>query len=69
MVETLKNIFVIKATSNVTGNVHYVTIDNEGCVGLVDTKWDASLFNSKSQAEAAIKEHCAGEETHTYTVI
>lgn len=68
MAETLKQLFVIKATSKYTGDVHYVEIDDDDCVGLVDIKCNASLFNTREHAEQAMKKYCKGEKTHSYIV-
>lgn len=67
MVEILKQFFVIKATSKVTGNVHYVEINNDE-VGLVKRNSDATIFNTVKDAKKAITDYCAGEITHNYTV-
>ena len=69
MAETLKELFIIKATSKVTGNVHYVEIDSyEDTVSLVKHKSEATLYETRKAAEKRMKEFCAGEETHEYTV-
>lgn len=68
MAETIHEFFLIKATSKVTGNVHYVEVDDEGFVSLVDKKAEATMFNSKTDASKAIKKYCDDEETHTYAV-
>jgi hypothetical protein len=61
--------FIIKATSNVTGNIHYVKIDNDGCVGLEKDTNNATTFNSQEEATTAIKNYCEGEATQTYEAI
>ena len=68
MAETLKELFIIKATSKFTGNIHYVEIDDDDCVNLVDHNSDASLYGTYDAAAQAIKDYCDGEETHEYTV-
>lgn len=69
MAETLKQLFIIKATSKVTGNVHYVEIDSyEDTVSLVEYQSDATLYTTRKAAEKKTKEFCSGEETHEYTV-
>ena len=69
MAETLEELFVIKATSKVTGNVHYVEIDDdENTVSLVKHKSEASLYGTRKAAKKQMKEFCDGEETHEYTV-
>lgn len=67
MAEILTEVFVIKATSKVTGNVHYVKID-DGYVELVDHNTDGTLYKYDEDAEQAIEEYCDGEETHDYIV-
>lgn len=69
MAETLKQLFIIKATSKVTGDVHYVEIDSyEDTVSLVEYQSEASLYTTRKAAEKQMKEFCSGEETHEYTV-
>ena len=68
MAESLHQYFVIKATSKITGHVHYVEITDDECIGLVDIKCNASLFNTKEQAEKAMEKYCEGEQTHSYMV-
>ena len=68
MAETLEQLFIIKATSKYTGNVHYVYIDDDDCVNLVDRNSDATLYETYKAAAQAIKDYCDGEETHEYTV-
>lgn len=69
MAETLHQFFLIKATSKVTGNVHYVEIDSyEDTVSLVKHKSEATLYETRKAAEKRMKEFCDGEETHKYTV-
>ena len=69
MAETLKQLFIIKATSNITGNVHYVEIDSyEDTVSLVEYQTEATLYTTRKAAEKKMKEFCSGEETHEYTV-
>lgn len=69
MAETLKQLFIIKATSKVTGHVHYVEIDDyEDTVSLVEYQSDATLYTTRKAAEKKMKEFCSGEETHEYTV-
>jgi hypothetical protein len=68
MAETLHEVFIIKAISKVTGDVHYVEIDNEGYVSLVKSNSNATIFDNVKAAEEAIAEYCDGEETHKYTV-
>ena len=67
MAETLKQFFLIKATSKVTDNVHYVEINNDE-VSLVKRNSDATIFNTVKDAKKAITDYCAGEITHNYTV-
>lgn len=67
MAEILKQFFVIKATSKVTGNIHYVEINNDE-VSLVKRNSDATIFNTVKDAKKAITDYCAGEITHNYTV-
>lgn len=67
MAEVLTEVFVIKATSKVTGDIHYVKID-DGYVELVDHNTDGTLYKYNEDAEQAIEEYCDGEETHEYTV-
>ena len=67
MAETLVEVFVIKATSKVTGDIHYVLID-DGYVELVEHNTDGTLYRHDEDAEQAIEEYCDGEETHEYTV-
>lgn len=67
MAETLVEIFVIKAKSKVTGDIHYVLID-DGYVELVEHNTDGTLYRYDEDAEQAIEEYCDGEETHEYTV-
>lgn len=66
MAKSLQQYFVIKATSKYTGNIHYVKIDDDECIGLVDINCNASLFNTKEQAEKAMEKYCEGEQTHSY---
>ena len=69
MAETLKQLFIIKATSKVTGHIHYVEIDDyEDTVSLVEYQSDATLYTTRKAAEKKMKEFCSGEETHDYTV-
>lgn len=68
MAETIHEAFIIKATSKVTGDIHYVEIDNEGYVSLVKSNSNATLFDNVKAAEEAITEYCDGEITHEYTV-
>lgn len=68
MAETIHEVFIIKATSKVTGDIHYVEIDNEGYVSLVKSNSNATLFDNVKAAEEAITEYCDGEMTHEYTV-
>lgn len=68
MTGTLYKFFVIKATSKVTGNVHYVKVDDDNCVELHNTQVNASLFNTREQAEKAMKKHCESEAINTFTV-
>lgn len=69
MAETLEQLFIIKATSKVTGHIHYVEIDDdENTVSLVKHKSEASLYGTRKAAEKQMKEFCDGEETHEYTV-
>jgi len=69
MAEALKQLFVIKATSKITGHIHYVEIDDdENTVSLVKHKSEASLYGTRKAAEKQMKEFCNGEETHEYTV-
>lgn len=69
MAETLKQLFIIKATSKITGNIHYVEIDDyEDTVSLVEYQSDATLYTTRKAAEKKMKEFCSGEETHEYTV-
>jgi len=68
MAETLDQFFLIKATSKVTGNVHYVEINDDDEVSLVKRKSDATMFNTPEHAQEAIKKYCDGEMTHDYTV-
>ena len=68
MAESLHQYFVIKATSKYTGDIHYVEITDDECIGLVDIKCNASLFNTKEQAEKAMEKYCEGEQTHSYIV-
>ena len=68
MAETIHEAFIIKATSKVTGDIHYVEIDNEGYVSLVKSNSNATLFDNVKAAEEAIIEYCDGEMTHKYTV-
>lgn len=67
MAETLVEVFVIKAASKVTGDIHYVLID-DGYVELVEHNTDGTLYRHDEDAEQAIEEYCEGEETHDYTV-
>ena len=67
MAETLVEIFVIKAKSKITGDIHYVLID-DGYVELVEYNTDGTLYRYEEDAEEAIEEYCDGEETHEYTV-
>lgn len=66
MAKSLQQYFVIKATSKYTGNIHYVKIDDDECIGLVDINCNASLFNTKEQAEKAMEKYCEDEQTHSY---
>lgn len=68
MAETLHEVFIIKAISKVTGDVHYVEIDDEGYVSLVKSNSNATIFDNVKAAEEAITEYCDGEETHKYIV-
>lgn len=68
MTESLHQYFVIKATSKYTGDIHYVEINDDECIGLVDIKCNASLFNTKEQAEKAMKKYCEDEQTHSYII-
>ena len=69
MAETLKQLFIIKATSKITGNVHYVEIDSyEDTVSVVEYQTEATLYTTRKAAEKKMKEFCSGEETHEYTV-
>lgn len=69
MAETLMKVFIIKATSKVTGHIHYVEIDDyEDTVSLVKHKSEASLYTTCKAAKKQMKEFCSGEETHEYTV-
>lgn len=61
--------FIIKATSNVTGNIHYVKISNDGCVSLEKDTNNATAFNSQEEAITAIKNYCEGEATQNYEAI
>ena len=67
MAEILTEVFVIKATSKVTGDIHYVNI-NDGYVELVKHNTDGTLYKYSEDAEQAIEGYCDGEETHEYTV-
>lgn len=61
--------FIIKATSKVTGNIHYVKVDYDyETIELVKHNTDGSFYNTYDEAEKAIKEYCDGEKTHDYTV-
>ena len=69
MAETRKQLFIIKATSKITGHIHYVEIDDdENTVSLIKHKSEASLYGTRKAAEKQMKEFCNGEETHEYTV-
>ena len=68
MAESLHQYFVIKATSKYTGHIHYVKVDDNNCVELHNTQVNASLFNTREQAEKAMEKHCEGEQTHSYMV-
>lgn len=68
MAESLHQYFVIKATSKITGHVHYVEINDDECIGLVDMKCNASLFSTKEQAEKAMEKYCEDEQTHSYMI-
>ena len=69
MAETLEQLFIIKATSKITGHVHYVEIDSyEDTVSLVKHKSEATLYTTRRAAEKKMKEFCSGEETHEYTI-
>lgn len=68
MAESLHQFFLIKATSKYTGHIHYVKVDDDDCVELHNIQVNASLFNTREQAEQAIKKYCKGEKTHTYIV-
>ena len=68
MAETIHEFFLIKATSKVTGNIHYVEVDDEGFVSLVDKKTEATMFTTRNNALKGIKRYCEDEETHEYTV-
>lgn len=68
MAESLQQYFAIKAISKYTGNIHYVEINDDECIGLVDIKCNASLFNTKEQAEKAMEKYCEGEQTHSYMI-
>lgn len=67
MAETLIEVFIIKATSKFTDDIHYVKID-DGYVELVDHNSNATIYDDYESAEAAIEEFCDGEETQEYTV-
>ena len=68
MAETLKQLFIIKATSKYTGHIHYVEIDDDDYANLVEHKSEASLYGTHKAAEQAIEDYFEGEETHEYTV-
>lgn len=68
MAESLHQYFVIKATSKYTGHIHYVKVDDNSCVELHNTQVNASLFNTREQAEKAMEKYCEGEQTHSYMV-
>lgn len=68
MAESLHQYFVIKATSKYTGHIHYVKVDDNNCVELHNTQVNASLFNTREQAEKAMEKYCEGEQTHSYMV-
>lgn len=68
MAESLHQYFVIKATSKYTGHIHYVKINDDDCIGVVDIKCNASLFNTREQAEKAMEKYCEGEQTHSYMI-
>ena len=69
MAETLHQFFVIKATSKVTGNVQYVKVDYDyETIELVKHNTDGSFYNTRKEAEKAIKEYCDDEKTYDYTV-
>lgn len=68
MAESLHQYFVIKATSKYTGHIHYVKVDDDNCVELHNTQVNASLFNTREQAEKAMEKYCEGEQTHSYMV-
>lgn len=68
MAKSLHQYFVIKATSKYTGDIHYVEITDDECIGLVDIKCNASLFDTRKQAEKAMEKYCEDEQTHSYMV-
>lgn len=66
MAETIKQLFIIKATSKVTGNIHYVKVDYDyETIELVKHNTDGSFYNTRKEAEKAIKEYCDGEKHMT----
>lgn len=69
MAETSHKFFVIKATSKVTGNIHYVKVDYDyETIELVKHNIDGSFYNTHDEAEKAMKKHCESEAINTFTV-
>ena len=57
MAETLHQFFIIKATSKVTGNVHYVKVDYDyETIELVKHNTDGSFYNTREEAEKFLKQ-------------